>query len=128
MRHPIEENHRAGQFRTLLENPISDESLAEMGQLMSAAHNSYTACGLASTATDLLVNLVHETGPDRGLYGAKITGGGSGGAVAILARCDADAAVNTIARRYDEITGHEAYVFRGSSPGAYSTPVQQIVI
>jgi L-arabinokinase len=99
-----------------------------MGQLMAAAHNSYSACGLGCAATDLLVNLVRESGPATGLYGAKITGGGSGGAVAILGRADADDAVTAIADRYGEITGRETYVFRGSSPGAYSMAVQQIVI
>lgn len=126
--HPIEENQRAGQFRTLLRNPISEHSLQEMGQLMAAAHNSYTACGLGCPATDLVVNLIHESGPATGLYGAKITGGGSGGAVAILGRAGADDAVAAIARRYSELTSCETYVFNGSSPGAYSTPVQQIVI
>jgi galactokinase len=126
--HPIEENERAHRFRTLLQNPINEKSLREMAQLMSAAHSSYTACGLASSATDLIVNLVHESGPSSGLYGAKITGGGSGGAVTILARAGADNAVAAVARRYTELTGRQSYIFCGSSPGAYSTPVQQIVI
>ena len=69
---------------------------------MAAAHDSYTACGLGSPRTDLLVNLVREAGPASGLYGAKITGGGSGGAVAILGRSDADDAVATIARQYTQ--------------------------
>lgn len=95
---------------------------------MYAAHDSYTACGLGSAATDLLVNLVREATPSSGLYGAKITGGGSGGTVAILGRSGAEGAVATIARRYTEITGRDSYVFRGSSPGAYSTPVEELVI
>src|SRR4029079_4646748 len=70
--HPIEENERAHRFRTLLEGVIDDRALSEMGQLMAAAHDSYTACGLASTGTDLLVDLVREAGPASGLYGAKI--------------------------------------------------------
>ena len=57
-----------------------------MGELMSAAHDSYSACGIGSDGTDLLVELVREAGPQSGLYGAKITGGGSGGTVAILGR------------------------------------------
>ena len=65
-----------------------------MGQMMAASHASYSACGLASEGTDLLVELVREAGPASGLYGAKITGGGSGGTVAILGRAGADAAVD----------------------------------
>ena len=126
--HPIEENQRAERFRTLLQNPISEQSLHEMGELMAAAHASYTNCGLATPATDLLVNLVRDSSPATGVYGAKITGGGSGGAVAILGRSDAEAVVAAIARQYADITGRDTYLFRGSSPGAYSTPVEQVVI
>jgi galactokinase len=126
--HPIEENQRADQFRTLLHGPTNESALREMGQLMFAAHDSYTACGLASTGTDLLVKLVREAGLDSGLYGAKITGGGSGGTVAVLGRSGAGQAVDAIARRYAELAGHETYVFRGSSPGAYGTPVQEVII
>ncbi len=126
--HPIQENERAHQFRSLLQSPIDDESLRELGQLMTAAHDSYTACGLASEATDLLVQLVREAGPTSGLFGAKITGGGSGGTVAILGRSGADESIVATARKYSEITGYESYVFRGSSPGAYGTPVQEVII
>lgn len=126
--YPIENNQRAERVRTLLQSPISEQTLREIGDLMFAAHDSYTACGLGSAATDLLVNLVHEATPSSGLYGAKITGGGSGGTVAILGRSGAGDAVATIARRYNELTARETYIFRGSSPGAYSTPVEELVI
>ena len=57
-----------------------------LGELMYESHASYGACGLGSGGTDLLVKLVRESGLATGLYGAKITGGGSGGVVAVLAR------------------------------------------
>jgi L-arabinokinase len=126
--HPIHENARAERFRTILQNEISDAALRELGQLMYAAHDSYTACGLGSDGTDLLVELVRDGGRENGLFGAKITGGGSGGTVAILGRSGADSAVSAIARRYTELTGRQTHIFRGSSPGAYSTPVQQLLI
>ena len=88
-----------------------------MGELMYASHASYSACGLGSDGTDLLVELVRQAGPAAGLFGAKITGGGSGGTVAILGRADAAQAVAEIARRYHEQTGREPYVFAGSSTG-----------
>ena len=56
-------------------------------------------------------------GPARGLFGAKITGGGSGGTVAVLGRSDAEAAVREIARRYAEETGRAAEVFVGIGAG-----------
>jgi galactokinase len=126
--HPILENERAHRFRCLIRARIEDATLREMGQLMYAAHDSYTACGLASDGTDLLVEFVREAGPSRGLYGAKITGGGSGGTVAILGHTGADDTINEIARRYSERTGRQSQIFRGSSPGAYGTPVQQLLL
>jgi len=126
--HPIEENQRVSAFRELLQGTIDEGARRAMGELMYATHDSYTACGLGSEATDALVKLVKEAGPASGLHGAKITGGGSGGTVAILGRADAEQAVAEIARRYAERTGRESYVFRGSSPGAYGTAVRQIVI
>ena len=60
-----------------------------LGALMYQSHGSYSACGLGSDGTDLLVALAREAGSAQGIYGAKITGGGSGGTVAILGRRDA---------------------------------------
>jgi L-arabinokinase len=85
---------------------------------MYDSHASYSACGLGSDGTDRLVELVREAGPAAGLYGAKITGGGSGGTVAILAAAGRRAAVDEIARRYQTETGRAAALFAGSSPGA----------
>ncbi len=51
------------------------------------SHASYGRCGLGSDGTDRIVALVHDEaaaaalrGEAPALYGAKITGGGSGGA------------------------------------------------
>jgi galactokinase len=123
--HPIEENERVERFRGLLQGNINDRSLAEMGALMYAAHESYSACGLGSEGTDLLVKLVRESGENEFLHGAKITGGGSGGTVAVLGRADAGPAVETLARQYTAVTGRAAYLFRGSSAGASATGVLQ---
>ena len=68
--------------------------------------------------TDLLVEMVKQSGAENGLYGAKITGGGSGGTVAVLGRKGAGEAVKTIAEKYVEKTGREPQIFSGSSPGA----------
>jgi L-arabinokinase len=90
---------------------------------MLASHRSYGACGLGSAGTDRLVTLVADAGPAAGLIGAKITGGGSGGTVAILARAGSGGgadAVKTVATRYAEENGRPARVFEGSSPGAAS--------
>ena len=56
-------------------------------------HYSYSACGLGSDGTDRLVQIVQdiqhsEASKSEGftLCGAKITGGGSGGTVCVIAR------------------------------------------
>ena len=56
--------------------------------------------------------------PHAGVFGAKITGGGSGGTVAILGRKGAESAVHKVADQYASKTGHRPYLFSGSSPGA----------
>jgi galactokinase len=94
------------------------ERLVLLGELMYQSHASYSACGLGSDGTDRLVELVREAGPGAGLFGAKITGGGSGGTVAVLARRGALEAVREVAGRYERETGRATTLLGGSSPGA----------
>lgn len=116
--HPVYENDRVRRFGELLGSAHTEDALREMGVLMYLSHDSYSSCGLGSDGTDRLVAMVRAAGPEAGLYGAKITGGGSGGTVAILGRSNAGDAVREIADRYARETGRTAYVFEGSSPGA----------
>ncbi|GHO89040.1 galactokinase [Dictyobacter formicarum] len=119
--HPIYEHHRVRLFRALLQDMSdSDEQLSLLGELMYQSHISYSACGLGSAGTDRLVELVREAGTAARLYGAKITGGGSGGTVAILARTHAEAQIQALATRYEHETGLKTTILRGSSPGAYA--------
>jgi galactokinase len=117
-RHPIREHDRVTRFAAILGEPGSDDRAVRLGELMYQSHESYSACGLGSSGTDALVALVREAGPGAGLFGAKITGGGSGGTVAVLGRHDAAAAVEAVARSYAERTGLDPLVISGSSPGA----------
>lgn len=96
---------------------LTERRLECLGELMYQSHASYSACGLGSTATDRLVELTRESGPATGIYGAKITGGGSGGTVAVLARREAFSAIQRIADRYAQETGYQPYIFSNSSPG-----------
>ncbi|CAI5503498.1 unnamed protein product [Closterium sp. Naga37s-1] len=85
------------------------------------SHGSYTACGLGSPSTDLILALARtHMGPHGPLWGAKITGGGSGGTVCVLgdSTAAAQAAVDDVCRRFQSATGHRPHLFRGSSPGA----------
>jgi galactokinase len=95
--------------------------LDKAGHLMYASHLSYTNdAKLGADECDLLVKLVRDREP-AGFYGAKITGGGSGGTVAIL--CDvserADAAIAEIMLEYEKQTGRKPEAFLASSPGAW---------
>lgn len=134
--HPIYENNRVRRFAELMSEGTarsnitaedaqdaegsrrSKHRLELMGELMYQSHASYSACGLGSVETDLLVRLVRETSPTNGLHGARITGGGSGGTVAIIGSRDAGAAIAKVADRYAEETGYQPHVLSGSSPGS----------
>ena len=86
--HPIHEHERVDEWAQQLRSTQSPDA-ARLGSLMYESHASYSACGLGSDGTDALVALARESGVARGIYGAKITGGGSGGTVAVLGRAEA---------------------------------------
>ncbi|HLM24830.1 MAG TPA: hypothetical protein VK274_07205 [Pyrinomonadaceae bacterium] len=113
--HPIYENARVQRFVELLD---AQTDFDELGELMYASHQSYTALGLNSEGTDLLVELVRKEGAAGGLFGAKITGGGSGGTVAVLGEQSSHATIDRIAKAYANETGHQPYIFSGSSSGS----------
>ena len=122
--HPIHEQQRVERFARLLgELPARRGAAEELGELMYASHQSYGACGLGSAGTDRLVDLVAGVGPEGGLFGAKITGGGSGGTVAILGASDAEPLVRDLAARYQKETGRRAEVFSESGPGSAESGV-----
>lgn len=128
--HPIYEHHRVKLFRQLLQSqPLEAETCELLGELMYQSHASYSRCGLGSSGTDRLVELVRATGPDSGLYGAKITGGGSGGTVAVLARRGAQAVAEDVARRYyTEKDLPVSPLIGGSSPGAIRFGVAKLFL
>jgi len=125
--HPIYEHQRVRRFRDLLTNTTdSERSRCALGELMRESHESYGACGLGSDGTDRLVELVREVGAARGLYGAKITGGGSGGTVAVLARSGSQTVLEDILARYEIESGRKGSLLGGSSPGATSFGVLRL--
>jgi len=114
--HPVHEHFRVRAFAELLRAPAGAGRSELLGELMYQSHASYTACGLGAEATDLLVALVRTAGVAQGFFGAKITGGGSGGTVAVLGRRGAD--IGRIAQAYEARTGRRPRVFSGSSSGS----------
>jgi L-arabinokinase len=125
-RYAVKENNRVTVFSQLLRGCIGSEEerkdiYAQLGELMYQSHDSYTECGLGSTATSLIVDLVRGLGPSSGLFGAKITGGGAGGTVAILGLHSAKGVFERqVVAEYAKKCGlvESPYVFVGSSIGA----------
>ena len=122
--HPIYESWRVTQFisRLNLARITGDRRfLVEAGKLMYASHWSYARkCALSCREVDFLVREVRRLGVRAGLYGAKITGGGSGGTVAVMGeKGKLKPAVQKIVAAYEKAHGQRADVFFGSSPGAY---------
>ncbi|GCE13756.1 galactokinase [Tengunoibacter tsumagoiensis] len=116
--HPIYENHRVHLFQALLTQAHTNEHFDLLGELMYQSHASYNACGLGSSGTDRIVEMVRQAGSRAGFYGAKITGGGSGGTVAVLARKGSRKQIEGIAEQYSRESGHPVAILGGSSAGA----------
>jgi L-arabinokinase len=126
--HPVHERWRVEAFREMLPQSSVEAVRRRLGELMYASHDSYGRCGLGSLGTDRLVGLVRAEGAAAGLYGARITGGGSGGTVAVLGRRDAAPAIARVAEAYERQTGHRPHVFAGSSPGVAAFGGRSIIV
>ncbi|HEY1683342.1 MAG TPA: galactokinase family protein [Tepidisphaeraceae bacterium] len=127
--HHVFDAHRIRNFVEFLEQaaeaPANSKErsliLDKAGHLMYASHVSYRDDAmLGSEPCDLLVDLVRKN-ERSGLYGARITGGGAGGTVAVLAETSdrARQAITEIATEYERQTGLAAQVLFGSSNGAW---------
>jgi galactokinase len=121
-RHPVEENERVLRFITALEAAKSGDERAciDAGELMYAAHKSYKHnCHLSAPEVDFLVEAVRKRGPQCGLYGAKITGGGTGGTVAVFGtNAGLKEHLPHIAVEFQRRVGVMPDIFEGTSPGA----------
>lgn len=120
--HAVLENDRVLRFMEALRAAPADgeRALVAAGERMYEAHASYRDnCRLSVPEVDALVEAVRSLGPAAGLYGAKITGGGSGGTVAVFGRLDALAEhVPQVAHHYSRRIGAMPDIFDGTSPGA----------
>lgn len=126
--HQVMDNFRTETFHAILQGgQPSASACLTLGELMLQSHSSYSRVGLGSRGTDLIVGLVRrhiEEAKRRksqpALYGARITGGGSGGTVCILGAAseEAEQAVAQIAASYRDATKHSPIVFSGSSSGS----------
>ncbi len=91
LRFPVMESFRCDSAAVALANNRinTEDRLRHVGELMLQSHAGYNSIGLGSPETDKIVDALQGIGPDRGVYGARISGGGSGGAVVILMRSKA---------------------------------------
>jgi L-arabinokinase len=140
--HHVLEAMRVKHFVELIEeaaalapaDPRRRGVLDKAGHLMYASHFAYGHdAHLSAPECDVLVELVreHET---MGLYGARITGQGEGGTVAVLAEvgASADAAIEKIMDAYERRSGRKAQTFQTSGGGAWEVgtaivnPVAQV--
>lgn len=121
-RHPVGENERVLRFMEALRAAKSGEekALITAGECMYGAHASYRDnCHLSTEEVDFLVESVRKRGPKSGLYGAKITGGGTGGTVAVFGKLEAlKKYIPEIAKEYSRRIGVLPDIFEGTSPGA----------
>ena len=120
-RYAVEENQRIELFIELARSNAQNSSQAaflQMGELMFQSHWSYTETGLGCEATDQLIEIVRNHCGEGRLYGAKITGGGAGGTVAVLGASDATEDFQCVVAEYARLRSFEPYVFEGSSIGA----------
>ncbi len=116
VRYAVEENLRVQQVRLLLESSssgTSDSTVKLIGEILCQSHLAYAECGLGSEACDELVSRALK----RGFAGAKMTGGGAGGVVAILGGPKDRSEIRRIAQDYAAERGAMPYLFEGSSNG-----------
>jgi L-arabinokinase len=122
-RHPIYENHRVNLFSQLLQQFSKfidkQKTLALLGELMLQSHESYSSVGLGHPATDQIVDTVRQAGFSSGVYGARVTGGGSGGTVAVLSHGkQGKQTVKNIFNQYKKECSQKIFFFSGSENGA----------
>ena len=122
--HPVYENARVNEFKTLLKGFKKQDdkqgSLVRMGSLMMQSHESYSAVGLGNEYTDKIVDMVRDAGTNNGVFGARVSGGGNGGTVCILSYGkEGKNSVKEIYGRYKKELKRKLFLFSGSSHGAY---------
>lgn len=86
-------------------------TLAQVGELMMQAHAAYTTIGLGDPATDTIVRKIAAAGADAGFYGARVSGGGSGGTVVVLCERAALPRLEAMARETTFGTPFTALIF-----------------
>ena len=125
VQHAVYENARVKQFIAAIKNADKDPDniqgyLREAGSLMYESNASYRdLAGLGSLEVDGLVNIARKIGEQGGIYGAKITGGGGGGTVALLCHGSVENSLTQILAAYKLAWGIDGELIRGNAAGAF---------
>ena len=108
-RHVITENERT----LLAAEAFIGGDTHRAGQLMYASHTSLRDdYEVSCPELDVLVDCVRNIGENRGVFGARMTGGGFGGCTVTLVRTDCvEAVMSQLASEYRERTGRLATGF-----------------
>lgn len=101
--HPIFENDRINYFKSLLQKLPGEANkfniYKRLGKLMFESHQSYSNVLLGNTQTNRIVEMLSNK-ENEGVFGAKITGGGSGGTVCVLA--EGQKGLETVKKVYEQ--------------------------
>ena len=125
VQHAVYENARVRRFIAALKSADTDSEriqdyLSEAGNLMYESNDSYRdLAGLGSQEVDGLVNIARKIGEQGGIYGAKITGGGGGGTVALLCHGNVENSLTQILAAYKLAWGIDGELIRGNAAGAF---------
>ena len=106
LRFPVEESFRCALALALLQqlqhceagSAVHVETLSLVGELMRQSHRGYDSIGLGCHETDVMLERLAAMGPAGGIYGARMSGGGSGGTVAVLLERSALPRLEALAR------------------------------
>ncbi len=103
VRHVVSENLRT----VAAAEHLKSGEWNSVGELMYESHLSMRDdYEITCTEIDLLVSIAQQIGMAGGVYGARMTGGGFGGCIVVLARVEsADAIRHAIESKYHEQTG-----------------------
>jgi L-arabinokinase len=123
-RYATSENDRVRSVMQLLQSTAATipSTIAEIGRVQLRSHHAYRECGLGSSACDELVGIALR----RGFAGAKMTGGGAGGVVAVLGFDEQESAFQQMISEFAEKHGAKPRVFRKSGDGTDRMPVSVI--
>jgi len=108
---------------TIRQMPVEERQRTRLraGRLLLASHHSYRLrLELSCREADWLVDALMEAGPDKGIFGARITASGGGGTVVALmdrSRQSTDALLQAVSA-FSQLSGLHLQITEAGSPGS----------